>query len=424
VIDLKNIPTSPGVYIYRNLSGEIIYVGKAINLKKRVSQYFQRDDALGPKTSTLVSQIASIETQIVDSEIQALVLEASLIKKHKPKYNSLLKDDKSYVYICINRDPIPRVFTARFSQLNKKDQIYGPFPNGSAVNSLLKTLRRIFPYRSLLKHPQTKCLYCHLGLCPGPSPEPKLYRQNIGKLKKILSGKITLLQRQLKKDMIQASKSQNYESALQLKYQLDSLNYVVSGWSTLHNFYNKIDLPEDIQNSAIQELMTTLNPYFHFSNIDRIECYDISQMGLKYFVGSMVVYQNGHIDKSQYRQFKIQTKATPDDQYMLKEIVFRRLRHPEWGTPDLIIVDGGKPQVTAVNAAVILSEHSESKDLPIIGLAKKQETIVIKHNQDFIQINLPQNSTALNLIKSLRDEAHRFANRYRLTLMSKSLNES
>jgi len=414
-VDLTSIPTNPGVYIYRNLAGEIIYVGKAINLKKRVSQYFSRDDALGAKTSSLVSQIASIETKVVDSEIQALILEASLIKKHKPKFNSLLKDDRSYTYICITKESIPRVYSARFSDLNPKDIIYGPFPNGSAVNSLFKTLRRIFPYRSQISHPKKLCLYCHLGLCPGPSPEPKAYRQNIGKLKKVLSGKITSLQRQLKKEMKIASKSENYESALQIRYQLESINYIVSGWSALSKFYEHVDLPEDRQSSAIQELLTTLKPYFNLKKIDRIECYDISQLGHKYFVGSMTVYQNGRIDKSQYRKFKILTKATPDDQYMLKEVVYRRLQHPEWGTPDLIVVDGGKPQVSSISAIT---------DYPTVGLAKRLETLVIKLGTEFVEINLPQNSNALNLLKSLRDEAHRFANRYRKTLMSKSINEN
>jgi len=422
MIELQHLPTTPGCYLYRNSAGEIIYVGKAVNLKKRITQYFQRDDALGPKTSALVSQIASVETTQVDSEIQALILEASLIKKYKPKYNSLLKDDRSYLYICISRDSIPRVFSARFSQLISTDTIYGPFPNGSAVNSLLKTLRRIFPYRSLIKHPKTKCLYCHLGLCPGPNPEPKTYRQNIGKLKKVLSGRITSLQRQLTTEMKASSKNENYEQALVLRYQLESINYVVSGWSALNKFYQRVDLPEDIQSSAIQELMTTLGPYFHLAKIDRIECFDISQMGVKHFVGSMSVYQNGHLDKSQYRQFKISTKVTPDDQFMIKEVVWRRLRHPEWGTPDLILVDGGKPQVSAAEGAALA--HTRNNHLPIIGLAKKFETIVIRIDSDWIEINLPLRSNALRLLQSLRDEAHRFANRYRQKLMSKSLHEN
>jgi len=168
--------------------------------------------------------------------------------------------------------------------------------------------------------------------------------------------------------------------------------------------------------------MTTLGPYFHLAKIDRIECFDISQMGVKHFVGSMSVYQNGHLDKSQYRQFKISTKVTPDDQFMIKEVVWRRLRHPEWGTPDLILVDGGKPQVTAAEGAALA--HTSNNHLPIIGLAKKNETIVIRIDSDWIEINLPLRSNALRLLQSLRDEAHRFANRYRQKLMSKSLHEN
>ena len=433
MIDLKTLPTTPGVYLYRNSAGEIIYVGKAINLKKRVSQYFQRDDALGPKTATLVSQIDTVETRTVDSEIQALVLEASLIKKHKPKYNSLLKDDRSYIYICISKDPLPLVFTARFSELNDKDVIYGPFPNSGAVNSILKTLRHIFPYRTVAKHSKKPCFYCHLGMCPGPDPDPALYRQNIGKLKKVLSGKINSLQLQLRREMKLASKIENFEQALTLRNQINAMNYVVSGWSTLRDFYEKVDLPEDNQSAGIQELLTTLNPYFSLGQINRIECYDISQLGHKFFVGSMVVWQNGHIDKSQYRKFKIKNTfgaVTPsrdnawqaNDPLMIKEVLWRRLRHPEWGIPDLIMVDGGKPQVTAANEVVSVSPLTQ---ISIIGLAKKFETIVIKdvHGKsiDWHEINLPQNSRSLNLLKSLRDEAHRFANKYRQELMHQSL---
>ncbi len=413
-MDLHNLPESPGIYIYRNQDNEIIYVGKAVNLKRRVSQYFQSRDALGPKTTSLVSQIASIETKTVDSEIQALILEASLIKKHKPKFNSLLKDDRSYLYICITREVLPRVFTCRFSELNKTDHYYGPFPNGSAVRSLLKTLRRIFPYISQKVHSQKLCLYCHLGMCPGPNPDPQSYRQSIGKLKRFLSGNINSLQKQIRKEMNVASKTENFELAQQYKHELESINYVIEGWNTLSHFYQQVDLPEDVQSSAINELMTTLKPYLNVTSLQRIECFDISQMVSRHFVGSMTVYQNGHISPDQYRQFKINSKVTPDDQFMIKEVVYRRLQHPEWGAPDLIVVDGGKPQVSAVTS---ITSHS------VIGLAKRIETIVIKDGSKWVEINLPSNSTALRLLQSLRDEAHRFANRYRKKLMSKSIND-
>ncbi|MFA6007483.1 MAG: GIY-YIG nuclease family protein [Candidatus Shapirobacteria bacterium] len=423
MIDLQKIPENPGCYIYRNSAGEIIYVGKAINLKKRVSQYFQRDDALGPKTKTLVSQIASVETKTVNSEIEALILESSLIKKYHPKYNSQLKDNRSYLYICISKAKIPIVFTAHSSNLPAKADIFGPFPDASSVKSLLKTIRRLFPFRSSENHSKTPCLYCHIGLCPGLNPDPKIYHQNIIKIKKILNGHFSSLLSFLKKDMKIASKSEKYETALRLKDQIDSLEYIVSGWHDLKNLYAGINLPEDKQSQAIESLETTLKPYLKIKNIHRIECYDISQMGTNYFVGSMVVWQNDHIDTNEYRKFKIRSKATPDDQYMMKEVVYRRLQHPEWVIPDLIVVDGGKPQVSAVMSLVETHDRAslQIKNIAIIGLAKRIETIVIKNGDSWVEINLPQNSQALLLLERLRNEAHRFANKYRQELMSKNL---
>jgi len=408
--DLLKLPTKPGVYLYYNSNDEIIYVGKAINLKKRITQYFQAGDALGPKTKTLVSQIVKIDTKIVNSEIEALVLEAKLIKKYRPKYNSLLKDDKSYLYITISHHSIPIVSTAHVTNLPPRASIYGPFPNSSAVNSLLKTIRRIFPYYSK-KHPPTHCLYCHLHLCPGPNPDQKKYRQDIGKIKKILNGNFKVLQRQLQQEIKHSTATENFESAIVARDQLSAINYIVSGWHSLAQLFEHLNLPEDRLTQAVNELSSVLR----IEPFNRVECFDISQLGSRYFVGSMVVWQNGRIDKSQYKKFKIKTKFTPDDQFMIREVVYRRLKHPEWGTPDLIVVDGGKPQVSAV---------SRINDLPstihLIGLAKKFETIILKNNQGWAEINLPQNSSALNLLKSLRDEAHRFANRYRQELMSKS----
>jgi len=409
VIDLKKIPSTPGVYIYKDKTGKIIYVGKAINLKKRVTQYFQRDDALGPKTKSLVSKIHSIQTKTVDSELQALVLEASLIKKHLPHYNSLLKDDRSYTYIVITKDKLPLVYSTHQSNLPEKAFSYGPFPDASAVKSLLKTLRRIFPYYSKKHHPTRKCLYCHLKLCPGPSPDPKDYKKTISYIKKILSGKFSLLQRQLKKEMQSASKVQAYESALIAKKQLDSLNYVVSGWKNLNLLFQSVNLPQDLQSSALHELYSVLKPYLpQLQTLNRLECFDISQLGHKHFVGSMSVSLNASLRTDQYRQFKIRSKQIPDDQYMIQEVVQRRLKHPEWGQPQLIIVDGGKPQVSAAT--------NINTNIPIIGLAKREETIVIKIGYSWQEIKLPKNSNALRLLQLLRDEAHRFANKYRKKL--------
>jgi excinuclease ABC subunit C len=411
VVDLKNLPDSPGVYIYRNTKGEIIYVGKAINLKKRVSQYFQRDDALGPKTKTLVSQIDSVETRVVNSEIEALILEASLIKKHLPKYNSLLRDDRSYLYIVITKDKFPLVYPTHASSLPPHADIFGPFPSGRDVQTLLKTIRRIFPYFGK-KHGPNPCLFCHLNLCPGPDISEIKYRQTLKKIKQILNGKFSLLRRNLVKEMKLFSSSENYENAQSLKKQINSLDYIVSGWRSLSTLFSTIELSTDRQSQSLSELTTTLSPYLKIKKLKRIECFDISQLGNRYFVGSMSVALNGKPENSQYRQFKIRSRFTPDDQLMIKEVLWRRLRHPEWGTPNLLIVDGGKPQVSS--AATITK-------LPLIGLAKKMETIVIKKGINWQEINLPPSSSALHLLQSLRNEAHRFANRYRRLLIKKEL---
>jgi len=409
---IKKLPTTPGVYIYCDQNKKIIYVGKAINLKNRVSQYFSRPDALGSKTQILVAQIATIQTKTLGSEIEALILESSLIKKHRPKYNSQLKDDKNYIYICITKDKLPLVFSAHLNKLPQNAYIYGPFPDASAVKSILKTIRRFFPFYSRPHMPQ-KCLYCHLRLCPGPHPDSKLYRQNIGKIKKILSGSFKKLQTQLKQELKISSKKQNYELAILARDQLLALNYIVGGWKSLSSLLSTVNLQADANQTAINELLSFLKPYFaKLKKINRIEAFDISNSGSNYFTAAMSVFSQDKLDHSQYRQFKIYTKTTPDDPAMLAEAISRRLKHPDWPMPDLILLDGGKPQLSAVSSFTAL---------PLIGLAKKEETLIFKSASSWHQVNLPSTSHALLLLQNLRNEAHRFANRYRQKLIQKTL---
>ncbi|MBU4210155.1 GIY-YIG nuclease family protein [Patescibacteria group bacterium] len=481
--DTSSFPTSPGVYIFKNSKKEIIYIGKAINLKNRISQYFQKNNTLGPKTRQLISQISNISYKTVGSEIEALVLEANLIKKHKPKYNSQLKDDKNYIYIVITKELIPRIFATHKNKLTKTkttSHLYGPFPNSSSVRTLLKTIRKIFPFRDYHQTHPKNCLYCHLNLCPGPSPNAKQYRRTIGYIKKILNGQIKNLVKSLETQMRQASKTQNYEKAISLRDQIESLKYITDGWKNLNNLFQSINLASDKTNSALNELKTILLPYFpKLKSVNRIEAYDISNLGNKYFVGSMVVFQEGFIDKSQYRKFKIRHYRHPkplsrhsespagrrripleskiptgsfgrklsqddnrlqqNDALMISQLVSRRLNHPEWQFPNIILVDGGKPQVTVTHSVIANSfvgatlavarnhgnlpasgkfRRKKTNHIVLIGLAKSDETIVIKTKNSFQQINLPKNSQALNLLRHLRDESHRFANKYRKELMS------
>lgn len=409
----KSLPSCPGVYIFKNQEDKIIYIGKAINLKKRVSQYFQSDDALGYKTKTLVSQIRKIDFQTVGSEIEALVLEANLIKKYKPKYNSELKDDKTYLYICISKDSLPVIFSTHKSKVPQNAFVYGPFPSSSDVRSILKTIRKIFPFYTKKNHSKNKCLYCHLNLCPGPNPDIKKYRSSIIKIRKILSGDIKKLESNLQKEMKKFSDREDFESALLVRNQISSLRYIISGWKNLTGLFEKINLPEDEISSALNEIKTFLKPYFaSISAINRIECFDISSLGSKYFVGAMSVLENGVLTKNEYRKFKIYSKVTPDDQFMIKEIIYRRLKHTEWTYPQIILVDGGKPQISA---ALSLN----AKNIIFLGLAKKQETIIFKNNDNWVEVNLPKNSNALKLFQLIRNESHRFANKYRKELIKK-----
>ena len=216
------------------------------------------------------------------------------------------------------------------------------------------------------------------------------------------------------------SDNQNFEMAKIRRDQITSMNYIISGWRNLSHLYQQIELSEDKNEKILQELKLILMPYFpKLKSLHRLEAYDISQSGVKFFVGSMTVSVDGQLNNSEYRQFKINTKVTPDDQFMMKEVIYRRLKHLDWSLPDLIIVDGGKPQVSAANKTLEIIESA--LNIPIIGLAKKQETIVIKNGQEWVEINLPKNSPALNHLQLLRDEAHRFANRYRKTLAKKSI---
>lgn len=409
-IDLKSIPSKPGVYIYKDKDNKIIYVGKAINLKKRVSQYFQKDNSLNPKTQKLVSLIKNINYYIVGSEVEALILEANFIKLYKPKYNSQLTDDKNYIYICISKQDYPRIFTSQLSKLDDKKYLtYGPFPDSTSAKFLLKSIRSIFPFRTFVKYHPKNCLYCHLGLCPGANPNLNDYQKTITKIKKILTGQTKKLIDQLQIEMFAFSKSLNYELALTRKKQIESMVYITSSWKNIGKLTNQINLSSSAWLSAINELKSI----FTVSNLNRIEAYDISNSS-NFFVGSMVVFQNGIIDNSAYRQFKIKTKSSQDDQYMIAEIVKRRLNHPDWPYPQIILVDGGKPQVSAV---MPLIKH---KSILLIGLAKKEETIITYVNSNWQEIKLPKYSNALRLLQHLRNESHRYANRYRLKLLKSS----
>lgn len=418
------MPTKPGVYFFLNEKSEVLYVGKAKNLKKRVSSYFQKNAELGTKTNILVSHISKIKTIIVSSEIEAFLLEAKYIKKFKPKYNVKLADDKAYPMIRITvKDPYPKVLIVRRPD-DKNSVYFGPFPNAAgALRIVLKTIRRIFPYQSVSNHSKRICLYYHLGLCPCPPVFNSLelkkeYKKTIKHVIDFLSGNTKKIIKDLTKERDVLSKNEEFEKAKLLQDKITSIELITNPVYRRFDYETNPNLEQDIPSVPLSSLRYILSQNgMNIKKLERVECYDISNISGTNATGSMVVFINGEKDGSKYRKFKIRTLNSPNDFGMIEEVLKRRLNHREWPYPDLIIVDGGKGQVGA--AAKILSLSKDfSAAIPVIGLAKKEETII---TSDFKEISLSKNSEALKLVMRIRDEAHRFALTYHRKLRSKNL---
>lgn len=426
-----SLPTNPGVYIFKDKNDKIIYIGKANNIKKRVASYFSNKVNLDPKTQQLLSHIYSIDHILVGSEIEAFLLEANLIKKNKPFYNIQFKDDKFYPYIKVgnfksrsNLSAVPYITIAR--KKDEKNALYfGRYPNATSVKIVLKLLRRIFPYQSVKNHTKRNCLYYHLNLCPCVPAHPEHlaeYRKTIKKIEDFLRGKKDRVISALERERDSNAKREEFEKAKAVQEKIDRINIITS--SFYHPFRYEKD-PEFYHHRIKNELESLkkilIKYYKNINELNRIECYDISNISGTNATGSMVVFINGEEDKAQYRRFKIKSKTTPDDYAMMQEVLRRRLKHADWDYPDLIVIDGGKGQVSA-------SYHTlfENKlDIPIIGLAKREEIIVIPllENRElmFFEEKLPISTPGVNLLRRIRDEAHRFAINYHRLLRKKYL---
>jgi len=377
------LPAVPGVYIYKDKNKNILYVGKAKNLKNRVKSYFQPPIRLGPKTANLVLQIFTIVYIEVNSEIEALLLESKLIKKFKPKYNIASKDDKSPYYIHITHDKYPKPVVNHI----QKYSVAGPFLSGYIARSILRQLRHVAPYCTS-RHPELPCFYTHLGLC---DPDPIQYRKNITKLKKLLKGEFSKVKAELVLAMKIASKAHNFEKAGIFRDKLKNLEYLLLKPVMADEYIVNPNLVDDKRQEALENLKVLGN------NLHRIEMFDISNLSGTSATGAMTVAIDGQITPHEYRHFTIKIIDTPNDVMMLKEMLERRLKRIDWPKPDLIILDGGKPQLSIVNW-----------DIPTFGLAKQEEIIFdVSGNQ----IKLDRTNPGLQLLQRLRDEAHRFSRR-------------
>lgn len=410
---IQNIPTISGVYIFFNSNQEIIYIGKAVNLKNRVNSYFRPNNSLNSAKRAMVRDIYNIEIKPCDGEIEALILESNLIKKYNPKYNVLLKDDKSYAYLVWTKEDFPRIFVTHKTYLDKntnKLNYLGPFVSGDALRKTLKILRRHFHYRSCKTMPKAPCIYYKLNQCDAPciqNIDKLAYKENLNTIIEIMKGKSKSLIKKLYIQMQSYSKLQQFEKALEIRNQLEALEKVSLHKGIIQsNKSYKLKYIEDLQELLKLDKIPK-----------RIEGYDSSHFHGDKAVVSMVVFENGKPNKSQYRKFRINKPPEGgDDFYNLNQALTRRFKRTDWPIPDLILIDGGKGQLSTV-IKVQQKGNIEFRAIPIISLAKKLEEIYIPNRDK--SILLPKNSKALQILQQIRDEAHRFAVTYHRKLRDK-----
>ncbi|NCU28443.1 MAG: hypothetical protein EOM85_02115 [Candidatus Moranbacteria bacterium] len=434
--DLKKIklPKNPGVYFFLK-NKEILYIGKATSLSDRVKSYFSKDliETRGPMILDMVTQSTSIRHEKTDSVLEALILESNLIKKHQPKYNTKEKDNKSFNYVCITNEEIPKVLIVRGRTLEKVmitplvyKNIFGPFPNGAQLKEAMKIIRRIFPYVDEQSSKKNNVeFYRQLGLAPEikgasqkipfqkvlGSPRHKSsskmearpdhfekefqdslnnYKKNIKNLKLFFEGKKKCVITNLKKEMLSFAKKKEFEKANEIKKKIFALNHI-----------NDIALIKE----ESQNYLNNTNSNF------RIEAYDVAHMSGENMVGVMVVVEDGELNKKEYRKFVVRTVDRPDDTKALAEILDRRLAHKEWHNPDLIVVDGGLAQINKAkqvlkNNKILIPVVSVLKDdkhkaKAIIG----DDLLIKKHKKDILLANAESHRFAITFHKQKRSKA-------------------
>lgn len=399
------IPHSPGVYFFKN-NREILYVGKAANLKSRVSSYFLKNLS-SLKVKSLLKESTSLSWEVLNSETEALIKESELIKKYQPKYNVLMRDDKQYFFVGFSKEQFPKIYLTH--QTPKGPEYIGPFTDGAAIKSVLKLLRRAFPYCTCTRPHKNLCLNARIERCLGycctqnavsHTPYAVSYKNNISSIKKILTGKNKSLVKTLRKEMKKFSSSQKYEEAGKIRNQIRALEKI---------FAHKEIISRDMV-SENTKAISTLESLIKIKEIKRMEAYDIANIQGKYAYGSMAVFIDGAPMKDLYRIFKIKSVSGPNDVAMLKEVITRRFQHKEWEYPDVILVDGGKAQMGA-----ILDPIPSTLAPKVIALTKNKkhigDHIYISGKKDPIPLSsLP--SPLKNLLLNLDSEAHRFAIRH------------
>lgn len=441
---LKTLPAKPGVYFHKSARGEIIYVGKAAILKNRVRQYFQSSRLFDAKTMALVGEIEDTDWVETESEIDALFLESEMVKRYMPRYNVLLRDDKSQMFVRITMGDEWPVLGFTRNPLDDGAEYFGPFYNGRALRKALRYLRRVYPYFVKMPDPKGSKLEMQIGLNPDVREGSGAYKANLRKLISYIKGNRKALMRELESEMKTAAKNQEFEQAASLRNKLYSLKELQR--RVMFGDHEFLDISKD---RALSDLAYLLGID---GVLKRIEGYDISHQGGQNVVASMVVFTNGASDRSEYRKFKTK-QQTNNDTGNIYETLLRRFSEKNkkaWPRPDLILIDGGKGQL----AAAIRALQERQVTLPCISVAKREEEIIVAPNSDVTikdapngeysvhldgeylvinlhpgQFNAGSHSKNLHaaqtnyrygditkLIQRIRDESHRFAISYHTVL--------
>ncbi|MCK5084140.1 MAG: GIY-YIG nuclease family protein [Candidatus Pacebacteria bacterium] len=417
---LKNLPQKPGVYIFRDKDKKILYIGKATSLKNRISSYFS--GAHNYRIEKMISRIEKIEIKKTDTVLEALILEANLIKKHQPKYNIKEKDDKSFSYFVITKEEFSRILILRATELEKYQissdlnvpplkatlynvafkggsvaKVYGPYTSKKQMQIALKIIRKIFPFHSLKQKTEKGCLDFQIGLCPGPYAgkiNKRDYQRNIRGIRMILEGKKKSLLKKMEKEMKEYSAKREFEKAGEMRNKIFALQHIQD--------IAFLQREESIVDDKLKNI--------------RIEAFDISNISGAYAVGAMVVFKNYEPEKSGYRKFKIKSVRGVDDVAMMREVLERRFGN-DWQKPDLIFLDGGKGHLAMAKRLL----DSLGLKIPIVAVAKgptrkKLDLYFANCRRDG---DLSRLCNDENLIGRIMGEVHRFAISYHRKLIGK-----
>ena len=423
----QDVPSSPGVYVFRNASGDVIYVGKARSLRKRLGSYFQpsRRARADAKLRALLNSIDSYEVYTVTSEGEALLLESRMIKEYRPRYNVELRDDKRFLYICVDlTESFPRL---RLTRIRKEDgRIYfGPFPRAGVLRATVTFLARRFQLRTCRpRHPDAStrrhCLKRVFQHCCCPcvgEVTAEQYGERLEQALNILRGETAEAIAELTKQMEGFAADLKFEQAAGVRDMIDNLRFVCD--PTRRNFARaKLD-PGAVPNAAVDALREALGLQ---NKPEVIDCFDISNIGGHMAVGSVVCFRSGKPARKEYRRFRVKTEGAEDDTARMHEVVFRRLARllsEGRGGPDLIVIDGGRGQL---NAAIKALSQAGMAPLPVLSLAKKREEVYLPGRTD--PLVLPRDNAGLKLLQAVRDEAHRFALAYHRDLRRKRIADS